>query len=290
MASELSCLVWGKSPHTYNENWVQTQGQPGACNQRPWDLDPPTSNPALTPGPPGPQPHSPVGRHQLWDPWTLQPEIPGPDSACWWAGTGPRTWFHPPVGGHQPQDHRSSATGLVRTQLTHQPQGSLGPICAHQQAKPALRHLAPLSQPLQFPAPLTSGPSPALGHPGTCSQPCQELTLTASRLTIDLGAPAPQLLTLEPHSAHQWASSSPGTPSPRLPPPAACAPAPGTMAGNLRTRRAWQPSGPGGSRAYQTTHIVNPPQQKDPRSPHGHRGTPRAHNSGAQRGVCCWEA
>ena len=60
----------------------------------------------------------------------------------------------------------------------------------------------------QDPAPLTSRPTPHLGHHRHHSQPCLRTISPISRLAIDLGSLALQPPTLETGSAHHWPSLS----------------------------------------------------------------------------------
>ena len=114
---------------------------PRPCSQRPRNLALPTSEPALAPGLPGPQPHPPAGQHQFQD--TLDPSASCP-------GIQP----HSTVGHHQLLDTPKPWS---------QPCGT-GP--AHQQADTRYRTSSPHHHPLQSLAPPTSGPALIPGLPG----------------------------------------------------------------------------------------------------------------------------
>lgn len=97
-----------------------------SVNQRIQDPAPSASEPALALGPvsltrnAGLWPHPPADGHiNSWTSRLLQPETLGPDSAHQWANTNPRTWFHLPVDGNQPQDPPSCGpTRLRQTSAT----------------------------------------------------------------------------------------------------------------------------------------------------------------------------
>lgn len=92
---------------------------------------------------------------------------------------------------------RDPGTLLSLPACYHQPLGPLGP----QTHLPAGQyHLQPLSQLPQYPAPLTSGPAPALRHPRPCNLLCQELVPPTSGPTQALGSQAPQPVAYDPAS------------------------------------------------------------------------------------------
>ncbi|XP_024611556.1 nuclear RNA export factor 2-like [Neophocaena asiaeorientalis asiaeorientalis] len=71
---------------------------PRPCSQRPRNLALPTSEPALAPGLPGPQPHPPAGQHQFQD--TPQPAALGSSPTQQWANTS--FWAPPnPAASHE---------------------------------------------------------------------------------------------------------------------------------------------------------------------------------------------
>lgn len=78
--------------------------------------------------------------------------------------------------------------------------------------KASLRHFGSISQLSgdTAPAPLTSGPTSALEHPGLHSQPCQELVPPTGRLTLDSDPTATHSrITL---LCQQWVGTSSRTP------------------------------------------------------------------------------
>ena len=124
------------------------------------------------------------------------------------------------------------------------------------------------------PALPTSRPTHLSWYPGLQSQLCQEhctpKTNSLKWAQRPVG-PAPRLREAAlPASRHkpqnlrssdsilQWVSSSPRAPRVLQPGPTKQQPAASTEG------RAWQPTGLWANRAYQTTHIVSSPQQKDP--------------------------
>ena len=180
-----------------------------------------------------------MGRHQLQNPQ-------GP------AARSVKTKFHPPVGRHKPQDYCSLPCqyplGLTISKLTS-----------------ALRHLESLSQQSQdltpptsgvTPAPrhlvsLTSRPPPALGHPGTHSQPCQE--------------PALQSPTPESSSAYKLARTTQGNPR-TLQPAISCPALPHQLAVSTQGRASHQPNRKPATPTRPPT-VVSSSQKKDPCSP-----------------------
>ena len=129
----------------------------------------------------------------------------------------------------------------------HQPQECLGPSPAHQWTNTSFVH-----------------PTPG-------SQSCRELAQSTSRLTLDPWPPAYKPPTPETGSAHQWASTSPGTPW--FPTASICMAWPhAPVASSLLTRQGLATNWTGGQ-----AHLLDHPHsqlttQKDPHS--SHRGHP----------------
>ena len=72
---------------------------PSVCSsQRPWDMVPPTNEPALALGPPGPQPNPKVGGHHAWDPLGPGPVNQQADTKTW---NAPGLQLCPPTGQNQ---------------------------------------------------------------------------------------------------------------------------------------------------------------------------------------------
>ena len=134
---------------------------------------------------------------------------------------------------------------------------TLWPGFVHQQAQTSSKKLACLSQLPQDPAPLTSRKTPALRHPGPGTHPLQNMA---------------------PHTSGPAIATGPHVTQP-------CPP----VDGSLCTRQGLATSETGGQpplpdHLYQlachnrSTHVAHI------------GGTPKAHSSGDQRVVCCWDA
>lgn len=124
----------------------------------------------------------------------------------------PAPTLRTPGPQHWPPGQPWSCSQRLKSQAlpTSEPELALGTLGSNPTHQQALRHLVPLSQPPQDPAPITNRARPALGHPGSHSQLGQEPAQPTSQPRLNPGSPTLQPWA-EPGSTHQLTVTSPRT-------------------------------------------------------------------------------
>ncbi|XP_068401777.1 proline-rich protein HaeIII subfamily 1-like [Eschrichtius robustus] len=189
------------------------------------------------------------GKQQLQDPRAPQPKTLGPRSVRQWASPSPGT--HWTLASHTSGQAPALGSPVAQPCLPtgqHKPRDSLGPGPAPQQANTSFG----VPQTLQ---PDMSGTGPA--HQQADTRP---------------ETPSSATTPPKPSSAHQWASTSPGT-TPPPPPPGPCSQQPHDPALPISSQQPPLKAGPGNQPDLEPATptrlptVVSQPQQKNPCNP-----------------------